>query len=131
MSRMWCRAMAVALSICSAAAAGARADDARSCEREMARAAQQHGIPLGILAVILWLLGLYFAKIVVAQLIGRKLFASAHGVPHYAATLLAGLVIVFIAINLPWVGWLIGIAITLLGLGMIVTYASERSGRTL
>ena len=89
------------------------------------------GIPLGILAVILWLLGLYFAKIVVAQLIGRKLFASAHGVPHYAATLLAGLVIVFIAINLPWVGWLIGIAITLLGLGMIVTYASERSGRTL
>jgi anti-sigma factor RsiW len=89
------------------------------------------GIPLGILAVIVWLFGLYFAKVVVAQLIGRKLFASAHGVPHYAATLLAGLVIVFVAINLPWVGWLIGIAITLLGLGMMVTYVSERSGRTL
>jgi anti-sigma factor RsiW/cytoskeletal protein CcmA (bactofilin family) len=89
------------------------------------------GIPLGILAVILWLLGLYFAKVVVAQLIGRRLFASAHGVPHYAATLLAGLVVVFIAINLPWVGWLFGIAITVLGLGMILTYVSERSGRTL
>jgi cytoskeletal protein CcmA (bactofilin family) len=89
------------------------------------------GIPLGILTVILWLFGLYFAKVVVAQLIGRRLFASAHGVPHYAATLLAGLVIVFIAINLPWVGWLVGIAITLLGLGMIVAYVSERSGRTL
>ena len=89
------------------------------------------GIPLGIFAAILWLLGLYFAKIVVAQLIGRKLFASAHGVPHYAATLLAGLVIVIIAINLPWIGWLIGLALTLLGLGMIVTYVSERSGRTL
>jgi hypothetical protein len=89
------------------------------------------GIPLGILAAILWLLGLYFAKIVVAQLIGRKLFASAHGVPHYAATLLAGLVIVLIAINLPWVGWLIGLLLTLLGLGMIVMYVSERSGRTL
>ena len=89
------------------------------------------GIPLGIVTLILWLLGLYLAKIVVAQLIGRKLFASAHGVPHYAATLLAGLVIVFVAINLPWIGWLIGIAVTLLGLGMIVTYVSERSGHTL
>jgi len=83
------------------------------------------------LTAILWLLGLYFAKIVVAQMIGRRLFASPHGVPHYAATLLAGLVIVIVAINLPWIGWLIGIVLTLLGLGMIVTYVSERSGRTL
>ena len=89
------------------------------------------GIPLGILSAIVWLLGLYFAKIVVAQMIGRRLFASPHGVPHYAATLLAGLVIVIIAINLPWIGWLIGLALTLLGLGMIVTYVSERSGHTL
>jgi len=89
------------------------------------------GIPLGILSAIVWLLGLYFAKIVVAQMIGRRLFASPHGVPHYAATLLAGLVIVLVAINLPWIGWLIGLALTLLGLGMIVTYVSERSGRTL
>jgi anti-sigma factor RsiW len=89
------------------------------------------GIPLGLVTAILWLLGLYFAKIVVAQMIGRKLFASAHGVPHYAGTLLAGLVMVIIAINLPWIGWLIGLALTLLGLGMIVTYVSERSGRTL
>ncbi len=88
------------------------------------------GIPLGILSAILWLLGLYFAKIVVAQMIGRRLFASPHGVPHYAATLLAGLVIVIVAINLPWIGWLIGLALTLLGLGMIVTYVSERSGHT-
>ena len=89
------------------------------------------GIPLGIFAAILWLLGLYFAKIVVAQMIGRRLFMSPQGVPHYAATLLAGLVIVIIAINLPWVGWLVGVALTLLGLGMIVTYVAERSGRTL
>jgi len=67
----------------------------------------------------------------VAQMIGRRLFASPHGVPHYAATLLAGLVIVIVAINLPWIGWLIGIVLTLLGLGMIVTYLAERSGRTL
>jgi cytoskeletal protein CcmA (bactofilin family) len=89
------------------------------------------GIPLGILTAIVWLSGLYFAKIVVAQMIGRRLFASPHGVPHYAATLLAGLVIVIVGINLPWIGWLISLAVTLLGLGMIVTFLSERSGRTL
>jgi cytoskeletal protein CcmA (bactofilin family) len=89
------------------------------------------GIPLGILAAIVWAFGLYFAKIIVAQMIGRRLFVSPQGLPHYAATLLAGLVIVMVAINLPWIGWLIGLALTLLGLGMIVTYVSERSGHTL
>jgi anti-sigma factor RsiW len=89
------------------------------------------GLPLGIIGVILWLLGLYFAKTVVAQMIGRMLFRAPHGVPHYAATLLAGLVIVIIAINLPWIGWLFWLVLTLVGLGMLVTYVSERSGKTL
>jgi cytoskeletal protein CcmA (bactofilin family) len=89
------------------------------------------GLPVGIIGAIVWLLGLYFAKTVVAQLIGRTLFRSPQGVPHYAATLLAGLVIVIVAINLPWIGWLIGLVLTLLGLGMLVNYVAERSGRTL
>jgi soluble lytic murein transglycosylase-like protein len=49
---MWCRAIAAALSICSAVATGVRADDAGPCEREMARAARLHGIPLGILYAV-------------------------------------------------------------------------------
>jgi cytoskeletal protein CcmA (bactofilin family) len=89
------------------------------------------GLPLGIIGAIVWLLGLYFAKTVVAQLIGRTLFRSPHGVPHYAATLLAGLVIVIIAINLPWIGWLVGLVLTLVGLGMLVTYVSARAGRSI
>jgi len=89
------------------------------------------GLPLGVIGATVWLLGLYFGKIVVAQLIGRSLFRSPQGTPHYAATLLAGLVIVIIAINLPWIGWLIGLVMTLLGLGMLVTYVSERAGRSL
>jgi hypothetical protein len=91
------------------------------------------GIPIGIIAGILWALGLYFAKTVVAQLIGRHLFKTRDGAtPHYAATLLAGLVIVLIAVNLPWVGWLAGLVFTLTGLGMLVSYfVFERSGRRL
>jgi cytoskeletal protein CcmA (bactofilin family) len=90
------------------------------------------GIPLGIIIAALWVLGLYFAKTVVAQMIGRQLFKTRDGAtPHFAATLLAGLVIVLIAVNLPWIGWLVGLVLTLIGLGLIVAYLSERSGRSL
>ncbi len=90
------------------------------------------GIPIGIIVAALWMLGLYFAKTVVAQLIGRQLFKARDGAtPHFAATLLAGLVIVLIAVNLPWIGWLAGLVLTLVGLGMLVAYVSDRSGRTL
>jgi soluble lytic murein transglycosylase-like protein len=49
---MWRRIIVAALFICSAAAAEVRADDARPCEREMARAARLHGIPLAILYAV-------------------------------------------------------------------------------
>jgi soluble lytic murein transglycosylase-like protein len=52
MTRTWVRRFAAALFICNASAAAAAADDARPCEREMARASQQHGIPLGILYAV-------------------------------------------------------------------------------
>jgi cytoskeletal protein CcmA (bactofilin family) len=82
------------------------------------------GIPIGILGFVLWLLGLYFAKIVVAQMIGRSLFKSPMGYPHYAATLVAGLVIVIIAINLPWIGALTNLVLTCVGLGLLALYAA-------
>jgi hypothetical protein len=90
------------------------------------------GIPIGILGAVAWALGLYFAKTLVAQVIGRQLFKNREGImPHYAATLFVGLVIVLIAVNLPWVGWLVGLLATLVGLGLLVGHVSERSGRTL
>ena len=52
MTRTWGRILAAALFICSAGAAAAATDSARPCEREMARASQQHGIPLGILYAV-------------------------------------------------------------------------------
>ncbi|WBL77201.1 transglycosylase SLT domain-containing protein [Bradyrhizobium xenonodulans] len=52
MSRTWGRILAAALFICSAGAAAAATDNSRPCEREMARASRQHGIPLGILYAV-------------------------------------------------------------------------------
>jgi soluble lytic murein transglycosylase-like protein len=51
MTPTWRRSIAVALFICSAGTAEARTD-VRPCESEMARAAQIHGIPLGILYAV-------------------------------------------------------------------------------
>ncbi|HVQ71993.1 MAG TPA: transglycosylase SLT domain-containing protein [Bradyrhizobium sp.] len=51
MTRTGRRIIVAALFICSVAAE-ARAEHARPCEREMARAAQLHGIPLGILYAV-------------------------------------------------------------------------------
>lgn len=82
------------------------------------------GIPLGIVGFVVWLLGLYFAKILIAQVIGRALFKSPIGYPHYAATLLSGLVIVIIAVNIPWVGWLANVVLTCVGLGVLALYAA-------
>ncbi|HEX6996905.1 MAG TPA: hypothetical protein VF322_02100 [Gammaproteobacteria bacterium] len=86
------------------------------------------GIPLGVLGFLLWGLGLYLAKVPVANAIGRRLFASPAGLPHYATTLIAGLVVLLIAINLPFVGWIVNVAVTLVGLGLLTRYALGHIG---
>ena len=78
------------------------------------------GLPLGILTFMLGLIALYFSKAVVAQLIGRALFQGPAGTPHYAATLLAGFVVVIVAINVPYIGGFVNAVLTLVGLGLIV-----------
>lgn len=52
MSRTWCLTMAAALFTYSASNVDVRAEDSRPCEREMARAARLHQIPLGILYAV-------------------------------------------------------------------------------
>jgi anti-sigma factor RsiW len=79
------------------------------------------GIPIGILTFLLGAIALYFSKTVVAQIIGRALFRSPNGPPHYAATLAVGLAIVIVVINLPWIGGFANLVLTLVGLGLIVT----------
>ncbi|HZL95988.1 MAG TPA: hypothetical protein VFB99_20190, partial [Vicinamibacterales bacterium] len=87
------------------------------------------GLPIGVATFVVGAIGLYFAKTVVAQLIGRALFHGPQGVPHYAATLLAGLTIIIVAINIPFIGGWLNLAATLLGLGMIVTVLFAHFGR--
>jgi cytoskeletal protein CcmA (bactofilin family) len=78
------------------------------------------GLPIGVLLLVLGAIGLYFAKTVLAQIIGRAIFGTPDSPPHYAATLVTGLLIVIVAINLPWIGGFANFVMTLVGFGVIV-----------
>ncbi len=79
------------------------------------------GLPLGMLVFVLGFIGLYLAKIVIAQIIGRAVFRAPENPPHHATTLITGLIILIVAINLPLIGGLANFVLTLVGFGVIVT----------
>jgi cytoskeletal protein CcmA (bactofilin family) len=87
------------------------------------------GIPLGVLTFVSGAVGLYFSKAVIAQIIGRGVLSNPASPPHFAATLFVGLVIVIVAINLPWIGGFANLVLTLVGFGVIVDLVLARLNR--
>jgi hypothetical protein len=78
------------------------------------------GLPLGLIAFGLWILILYFAKIFVAATVAQQVFKPAATTPRaMAVPLLASLIMVWIAVNLPYVGGIIGFIVTLVGAGIV------------
>ncbi|MCY4025910.1 MAG: zf-HC2 domain-containing protein [Acidobacteria bacterium] len=71
---------------------------------------------LGVLAV-----GLYLAKIVVAMFLGRAVVGT-NGPGGLPAALVVGLTTVLVAVNLPFVGWLINVTLTLIGAGALCAW---------
>ena len=79
------------------------------------------GIPIALLVAVLWLLGLYLAKIVIAKCIGSAILgARDNGLSSTILPLLLGLVIVIIAVNLPYIGGILNFLLMLMGLGALV-----------
>ncbi len=87
------------------------------------------GLPLGVLTFVAGAVALYFSKIVVAEIIGRTILRGAESPPHFAAALITGLIVVIVAINLPFVGGVVNFALTLVGLGIIVSLVLARFTR--
>jgi hypothetical protein len=77
------------------------------------------GLPLSFIAAAAWLLGLYLAKILVGAVVGRMLLSQSDSL---AWTLLAGIAIVIVAVNLPFIGGIINFVLTVVGLGLLVQY---------
>jgi cytoskeletal protein CcmA (bactofilin family) len=78
------------------------------------------GIPIALVAIALWLLGLYLAKIVIAKFVGSAILgARADRFSTTALALIIGLVIVIVAVNLPYIGGVLNFVFMLIGLGAL------------
>ncbi len=78
------------------------------------------GIPLAAIGLALYAIALYLAGIAVAALIGRLVLRPAsEGLRDVGISLLAGLALVTVAVSLPWVGGVVRVLTTVLGLGLL------------
>jgi hypothetical protein len=66
-----------------------------------------------------WIMAVYLSKIAIAAFLGRSLTGGNNAHPSTPRMLLAGLVPVFIAINLPYIGSVISFILVCLGLGIL------------
>jgi hypothetical protein len=71
-------------------------------------------LPIALVSFVLYLGACYFAKVIVAEFVGRSVMHNTG-----ALSLLAGVFLVIVAVNLPWIGGLINFVLILLGLGAI------------
>ncbi len=78
------------------------------------------GIPLAVMALASLALGLYLAKIIVAAWLGRALRSQpTERTSDFALSLLIGLLVLYVGINLPYVGGVLHFLVLLLGLGLV------------
>ena len=88
------------------------------------------GLPAGLVIGALWALGLYVSKIVVAHFLGSALLRPGQqDLRSVLLPLLAGLVLVLIAVSIPYVGWVINLLLVIIGLGAMgqALYRSVRN----
>jgi hypothetical protein len=65
----------------------------------------------------LWLAAVYLSKIIIAAFLGRSLLAGNQSEPPMPLILLCGLVPIFVATNLPFVGGIVNFLLIVLGMG--------------
>ena len=76
------------------------------------------GLPLAVFALVLWAILLYLAKILLAVSVGRAIVGSSGA--GIAGALMVGLVLIIVAVNVPYVGGLVNVLLTVTGLGAAV-----------
>ncbi len=80
------------------------------------------GLPLGFLGLLLWMVGIYLAKVVFAHFVGARILEGDGEPRHFAIALALGLALVLVLVNLPFVGGLLNFVMTIVGLGMLVLF---------
>ena len=88
------------------------------------------GLPIGLVTVVLWAMGIYLSKIVVAHYLGTAILrAKRQDMRSVALAMSVGLVLVLAAVSLPYVGWVINGLLVILGLGAMgqILYRTARN----
>jgi cytoskeletal protein CcmA (bactofilin family) len=82
------------------------------------------GLPLALLALCVWVAGLYLSGIVVGASVGRSLLVRRDAAsPPFALTLIVGLLGVTLATSIPYLGGIARLLVISLGLGMSIVQA--------
>jgi hypothetical protein len=83
---------------------------------------------LGLLLIPLWILALAIGYVVSGFLLGRLIFAQlGWGRYHDALALLAGLFVLAVIGVIPIIGWLVGLAALILGVGALALVLTQRA----
>jgi len=87
------------------------------------------GIPVGLIALVLYGIAIYLAQIPVGLFIGRWIigrFRRVEGKAIMVGALAVGLVILKLLTLIPYFGFLVGLAVVLFGLGAVVVAERKR-----
>ena len=86
------------------------------------------GLPFGVMTFVVWLFGIYLAKVIIGLIVGYMVMPDADS---RVLPIVAGMAIMIVAVNLPWIGGVISFLITILGLGILAMELMDRfSNRT-
>jgi cytoskeletal protein CcmA (bactofilin family) len=80
------------------------------------------GLPIAVFGLMLWAVGLYVAKLVVAYFVGTRLMETSDKPRHYTVILAVGLAILIVVINVPFIGGVFSFLLEILGLGLLVLF---------
>lgn len=82
------------------------------------------GLPLALIIMAGWFIALYFAKIIIATIIGQLIFKKLlkKSEPSLLWSMVLGIIICWLLFNIPLIGWILGLVAIWIGLGGIWTY---------
>ncbi len=87
------------------------------------------GLPLALIMLACWLIMLWVGKIIAAIYLGKKitnkLEKDKSKNPNLIASLIIGVVIAWLLFSLPFLGWLISLFATCIGLGAFILYLRQ------
>jgi hypothetical protein len=86
------------------------------------------GIPFGLILLLGWVMALILSGPFVSYLIGREVWRNQH---NAIWTMLLGAVILLLAYNIPWFGFIVMIAAVFVGMGMLVRELTHRTPKPL